>query len=50
MKVVMAANVKKREFYIHCIPSASVFVTAYIVLSLLLLTLSCIKDNEYLET
>lgn len=38
MKVVTAANVTKQEFYIPRIPSASVFVTAYIVLSLLLLT------------
>lgn len=34
MKIVMPVNVTKQEFYIPCIPSASVFVTAYIVLCL----------------
>lgn len=37
INIVMAANVTKQEFCIRCIPSASVFVTACIVLSLLLL-------------
>lgn len=32
MKIVMVANVTvKQEFYRRCIPSASVFVTAYVV-------------------
>lgn len=35
MKIVTAANgVTKQEFYTPCIPSASVFVTAYIVVCL----------------